>query len=142
MSKLLRYSGRALGGLIVFLAFALVAFGAPKSAAARPLVAAADPAPAQQGNHSVVLTWTASPDGGAYSVYRTATSGSYGAPLATGVATDCTGAACTYTDTTVTPGTYYYTVTTVVNGAESEKSNEATARILPSPPSGLAAAGQ
>jgi hypothetical protein len=144
MSRLLRHGSGALRGLFVLSLFSLLAgrgYAAPRPAATSAVLAAR-PEPAPIGGHSVVLTWTPSPDGGAYSIYRTTTSGTYGSPLATSVATNCSGTACTYTDTSVSVGTYYYTATTVVNGAESVKSNEATARILPSPPSGLAAAGQ
>jgi hypothetical protein len=140
MSRMLRHGFGALRGFLVLGLLAVLA-GASVAAPRRAELAAI-PAPQSSGSHSVVLTWTPSSDGGAYSIYRTATSGSYGAALMTGVAANCAGPACTYTDTAVTPGTYYYTVTTVVGGAESIRSNEATARILPSPPSGLTAAGQ
>jgi hypothetical protein len=85
--------------------------------------------------HQVVLNWTASVDGGVVTVYRAA-----GACSASSVFTAITTgvAANTFTDSTVTVGSFCYQVTTVVNGSESLPSNQITARILPSPPTALA----
>ena len=84
--------------------------------------------------HNVVLTWTASPDGGVVTVYRApgaCSTSSVFASIASGVAVN------TYTDSTVTVGSFCYQVTTVVTGVESKPSNQVTAVILPSSPTGL-----
>ena len=89
-----------------------------------------------QGTHSVVLTWTASVDGGAVTVYRApgaCSASSVFASVTTGVTAN------TYTDSAISVGTYCYQITTVVNGTESLPSNQATARILPSAPTALVA---
>lgn len=83
------------------------------------------------GTHTVTLTWAASTDGGLYSIYRAA--GNCGAAAAfnfsvTGIS------ALTYQDLNMGPGAYCYQVTTVVNGAESVPSNQASAVILPASP--------
>jgi cellulose 1,4-beta-cellobiosidase len=89
--------------------------------------------------HSVVLTWTASTDTvSGYNVYRSTVSGAYnGAPLNGGTPVTAT----TYTDSSVTPGTYFYVVRSViVSGStqtESVNSNEAKAVLLPGPPTSL-----
>jgi hypothetical protein len=88
--------------------------------------------------HNAVLTWTASTDGGAVTVYRApgaCSSSSVFVSITTGVAAN------TFTDSTVTVGSFCYQVTTVVNGNESKPSNQVTAVILPSPPSGLTEIG-
>ena len=77
--------------------------------------------------HSSTLSWTASTSTVVgYNVYRSTTSGSYGAPLNGSLVTGLT-----YTDTTVANGTTYYYVTTAVdgNGNESVVSNEVQAVI-------------
>jgi hypothetical protein len=89
-----------------------------------------------QGTHTVALTWTASIDGGVVSVYR-ATGACSPSSIFTKVTSGVTG--LTYTDTALTPGTYCYQVTTVVNNAESNPSNQVTAVILPAPPTTLGA---
>lgn len=71
-----------------------------------------------------LLTWTASPSSDVigYKIYRSTTSGSYGAPLA------LLGVVTSYQATGLTPGgTYFWTVTAFdAAGNESPKSNEAT----------------
>lgn len=87
-----------------------------------------------QSAHSVSLSWTAPvdlPSGGVYNVYRGTTSGGPYTKLASAVATT------TFTDTGVTPGTYYYVVTSVAGGAESGNSNEAKAPVPALPPTPL-----
>lgn len=84
--------------------------------------------------HSVVLTWTASVDGGAVTVYRATGACSVSsvfASITTGIAAN------TYTDGTVGIGAFCYQVTTIVNGRESAPSNQITAVVLPSPPTSL-----
>lgn len=84
--------------------------------------------------HDVVLAWVASTDPGvAYNVYRTQTSGSYGTTPLNAVPLVAT----TYTDSPLAPGTWFYVVTSVLNGAESLHSNEAKAVILPAAPTNL-----
>lgn len=69
---------------------------------------------------SVALTWTAVSGATSYKVYRSTTSGSYGAALASGVGTN------SYTDSTASNGTQYYYVVRAFNGADSADSNEVT----------------
>ena len=86
------------------------------------------------GTHTVTLTWTASVDGGVYTVYRApgaCSSTSTFASITSGVA------GTTYADTGLAPGSFCYEVTTVVNGAESAPSNQAPAVILPASPGTL-----
>ena len=88
--------------------------------------------------HSVSLSWTASTDPGVnYNVYRLS-----GACPATGTAgfsriTPAPIAATTFTDSAMSPGTYCYYATSVLNGAESVPSNLAPAVILPGAPAAL-----
>ena len=87
--------------------------------------------------HSVVLTWTASPDAAAnpsltYNAYRLT-----GACSATATFTKINTApiaSVTFTDTSVAPGAYCYYVTASLNGIESVPSNQAAAAILVLPP--------
>jgi len=85
-------------------------------------------------SHSVSLSWTASSDAvSGYNVYRSTTAGAKqnllnGTTLVTGT---------TYTDSTVTPGSWFYDVTAVENGAESSVSNSVNAVILPAAPTNL-----
>lgn len=85
-------------------------------------------------SHSVSLSWVASTDQvSGYNVYRSASAGAKqsllnGTTLVTGTA---------YTDSTVTPGSWFYDVTTVENGAESTVSNSVNAVVLPAPPTSL-----
>lgn len=100
--------------------------------------------PAMAASHSVALTWTASTDSttatpGTVNVYRATgacpTSGigtlSYTA-LATGQAP-----AGTYTDSTVTVGTYCYYVTATIGGVASGPSSTFLAGIGPAAPATL-----
>ena len=105
------------------------------------LLAAASPVFAQ---HSVTVTFTASADAAAnpsitYAVYRlngacpaiapTSVSGSGFTQInATGITTT------TYTDSTVTPGTYCYFGTAFINSTQSVPSNDAQGIIQPKPP--------
>jgi hypothetical protein len=88
--------------------------------------------------HSAVLTWVDSLDAGStYNIYRSQTSGLYTTPLNTSpIAAGLT----TYTDSSITIGTYFYIATAVLNGLESVHSNEVKAVILPSAPTALAVA--
>jgi hypothetical protein len=77
--------------------------------------------------HSATLNWNASSSTiVGYNVYRSTTSGSYGAPLNGSLVS-----ALTYTDSTVVSGTTYFYVTTAVDGSgnESVVSNEVQAVI-------------
>jgi len=78
--------------------------------------------------HQVSLAWTASTTQNVtYNVYRSVTSGSYSTPLATLIG------GTSYTDNSVTSGqTYYYVITAVSGGMESNHSNETTA-VIPIP---------
>lgn len=73
---------------------------------------------------SVALAWTAVGGASSYKVYRSTTSGSYGAALATGVGTN------SYTDATAVNGTTYFYVVKAFNGSDSADSNEATTRPI------------
>lgn len=80
---------------------------------------------------AVTLTWGAVSEASAYRVYRTtsSTSGVSGAPLRDGLSEG------TFTDTSVENGTqYYYRVTAVGDGGESDPSSEVTVRPFPGPP--------
>ena len=91
------------------------------------------------GQHSVVLTWTASTTSGVtYNLYRGSTAGvctGTPTPYATGIT------AATYTDTVgLTDGqTIFYNVSAVKNGGESACDGELQVQIpvLPGAPSGL-----
>ncbi len=86
------------------------------------------------GNHTVTLTWTASPDGGVYTMYRATGVCSLTlifAPISVGITSTV------YVDSGIAPGKFCYQVTTVVNSAESVPSNQAQAAILPLPPGNL-----
>jgi len=86
------------------------------------------------GSHTVTLTWTASLDGGIYTVYR-ATGVCSPTLTFTSLSVGITGT--TYVDSGISPGRFCYQVTTVVNSAESLPSNQAQAVILPAPPTSL-----
>ena len=77
---------------------------------------------ATAGDTAVGLDWADVADAASYNVYRSTTSGSYGAAIETGVSTsDYVDAAAVDYDTL-----YYYAVTAVdSSGTESDKSNEA-----------------
>jgi hypothetical protein len=106
---------------------------------------------ATASNHSVVLTWTASTDGAAnptlgYNVYRSSSTGTEDGTTAingtTLVGVGCS-TACTYTDSNVSVGqTYFYVLRSSLGGVESVDSNEASAKMVPAAPSGLAAKAQ
>lgn len=101
------------------------------------LAQAAVPQPAAA--HSVSLAWVASTDSvTGYNVYRGTSSGSYaGAPLNGGIPVG----SLSYTDASVSPGTYFYVVRAVIlagtTQTESANSNETKAVILPSAPTAL-----
>lgn len=89
--------------------------------------------------HQVVLDWTDSVDAGSsYNVFRSSTSGSFtgsplnSSPLAPGTAT--------YTDTTVVPGVWFYSVESVENGVSSAPAVQVTVSLPPAPPTGLTVA--
>lgn len=97
---------------------------------------------AQVGNHGISLTWQESTQGTTFNIYRgTAPGGeNYATPYAS-VGVGILG----YTDRVGTPGTtYYYTVTALASGLESDPSNEASAVFptVPAAPSGLSAKSQ
>ncbi|MCK4705404.1 MAG: hypothetical protein KAT90_07995, partial [Gammaproteobacteria bacterium] len=85
---------------------------------------------------NVDLAWSATTGATAYNIYRSTTSGSYGAVL---VST----ASIAYSDTTVSNGsTYYYVVTATNPGGESPVSSEIVASPqvpVPATPTGLGA---
>lgn len=81
----------------------------------------------QAAQHSVTLTWNASPSSViGYYIYRTTTSGSYGSPL-----NGTPQSALTFVDNTVTNATTYFYVVTGVdsNSQQSMASNEVTVVI-------------
>ncbi len=88
-----------------------------KTATVAPSALAASATPG-----SVSLTWSAAAGATSYNLYRSTTSGSYGAALATGVGLT------SYTDSTVSDGTTYFYVVRASNGSESVSSNEVTIR--------------
>jgi hypothetical protein len=89
---------------------------------------------ATAGNQQVSLTWTSSASATSYNIYRSLTSGGEGStPYKTGVTTN------SFTDTGLTNGTtYYYQVTAVNSGGESQKSSEVSAK--PTAPASVPAA--
>src|SRR5439155_10413419 len=84
---------------------------------------------AAPGDGRVTLTWTAPTGAETYNVYRSLSPDDLGAlPVQSGVADT------TFTDTTAVNGTtYYYHVTAVNTGGESEPSAPASATPAPSP---------
>ena len=93
-----------------------------------------------------LLNWTASTTPGvSYSIFRGTAAGQESTTaIATGVATGCSGATCTYTDTTATTQgvTYYYTLKAVLGTASSVSSAEASVFIpivvtVPASPTGF-----
>jgi hypothetical protein len=83
----------------------------------------------------VVLSWTASTDAAAnptltYNVYKfSGVCTTTGSPVFTKINT-APVTTLTYTDSTVTTGTFCYYVTAVLNGAESAPSTQVSAVIL------------
>jgi hypothetical protein len=86
------------------------------------LVLLGNVAEAQAATHSVALTWVdaSNPTGTTYNVKRS-TGLCTGTPVFSTIATAVT--VKTYTDSTVTPGNYCFTVDAVFNGATSVDSN-------------------
>jgi len=135
--------GKCFARLILVIAILLcissLSWAAPRGTLEAHAVAAPEPA-AQNSTpaHSVALTWTASTDSttaapGSYTVYRFAGACSATASFTALVSTSTTA----YTDSSVTPGTWCYQVTFTLNGASSVPSNQASAVILPAPPTAL-----
>lgn len=91
---------------------------------------------AQTLTHSVTLTWTDpnNPANTTYNVKR-ATGLCTGTPTFSTLATALT--AKTYTDNTVAPGNYCYTVTATFSGVESVNSNLVNPNVPSFPPTGL-----
>lgn len=85
--------------------------------------------------HNIALTWNADADAVSYDVYRGTASGKESStPVATGIT------ALTWTDTAVNAGqTYFYTITAVSGSNQSSPSNEASATVPFSAPTGLVA---
>jgi len=92
---------------------------------------------ATPGNGTVSLSWAASAGASSYSIFQGTTSaGESAAPVLTGVTTNSA------TLTGLVDGkTYFFYVTAVNAGGSSAASGQASATVLPAPPSGLAAAG-
>ena len=86
--------------------------------------------------HTVTLSWTASVDAvSGYNVYMAVNApGTEKAPALNG-STLITGT--TYVAAVPGPGVYEFVVTSVENGAESIHSNEASATVLPFPPTAV-----
>jgi regulation of enolase protein 1 (concanavalin A-like superfamily) len=103
----------------------------------QPIAAVPSDLSATAGVGSVELDWTDVSNATNYSVYRSTTSGSGYAAIATGVT------ASSYADSNVSPGTTYYYVATASNAlGESSYSNTASATPqypIPAPPIGLTA---
>lgn len=72
----------------------------------------------------IAISWSAMIGASSYKIYRSTTSGTYGAALVTGV----TGTS--YTDTTTVDGTQYYYVVKSFNGADSADSAEVTGKNI------------
>jgi hypothetical protein len=84
--------------------------------------------------HQVVLQWVASTDTVAgYNVYRGTSAGAESTTALN--AAPIVG--LTYTDSTVTPGTWFYTVKAIENGVLSPASGEVSTVILPAAPTNL-----
>jgi fibronectin type 3 domain-containing protein len=107
---------------------AQVSTGSTTSAPAAPAAPAGLEATA--GNGQVALTWTASTGATGYNVKRSTTSGSGYAAVASGQVTGTS-----FTDTSVANGTtYYYVVTAINDGGESDGSSQVSA--TPAAPTG------
>jgi endoglucanase len=91
-----------------------------------------------EAQHSVVLAWTASTDtGSTYDIYRLSGACPTGTPSGFTLLNTAPITGTTYTDSTVTPGTYCYYATAVLGGQQSVPSNTVSVVILPAPPQGL-----
>jgi hypothetical protein len=82
-----------------------------------------------RAQHAVNLTWTASSDAAgnpslAYNIYRASTCGGTFIKL-----NSAPRAATAYLDAAVLPGSYCYQVTSVLNGLESDPSNQSAVLI-------------
>lgn len=89
---------------------------------------------ALSGANQVALTWNAVQGATSYNVKRSTTSGGPYTTIATNVTTN------SYTDTNVANNTtYYYVVSSIVSGAESINSFEASVVLPPSAPANLTA---
>lgn len=83
--------------------------------------------------HSVQLSWTASTDTvDGYNLYRGTVSGGETTKVNTAIIT-----ATTFTDSSPVLGENFYVARSMKGGVESVNSNEATAVILPAPPTAL-----
>jgi hypothetical protein len=94
--------------------------------------------------HSVALSWTASTDAATnptltYNVYRATASSCTVTPLTWTKINTSAVTTLTYSDSNVQIASYCYTVTAVLNGAESPQSNLAPAVIPLAAPTGLVA---
>jgi hypothetical protein len=99
------------------------------------IIALVCPAFAQSATRQVVLTWEdlLNPAGTTYSIYRA----NGQCATATGFTRLASGATLkTHTDT-ANPGQYCYYVTATQNGAESDPSLPAEAKVKPAPPTKL-----
>ena len=83
--------------------------------------------------HSAILNWVASVDViDGYNVYRRDTASGVPTKLNTALVSGTT-----FTDTTIGVGDYFYFVRSSKDGIESVDSNQATAVVLPAPPTNL-----
>jgi len=91
-----------------------------------PLVAPR--AASAQTTHKAVLTWVdaLNPTGTTYTIYR-ATGLCSGSPIFSKLATGVVG--LTYTDSTVTPGNYCYSVSATAGGVESAQATPVLAPV-------------
>jgi hypothetical protein len=84
--------------------------------------------------HTVALSWTASVDTvDGYNIYRGTAAGAETTKINTSLVTGTT-----FTDSTVSTGSFFYVARSVKGSVESVNSNEVTAVILPAPPTSLA----
>lgn len=72
----------------------------------------------------VELAWTEAPSASSYTIYRGTQSGGPSTQVASGITTT------SYIDTPPLGSTYYYSVSAVISGSESARSNQASARPL------------
>ncbi|MDF7826870.1 family 43 glycosylhydrolase [Pontiellaceae bacterium B12227] len=89
-------------------------------------------------SQEITLTWTAATNALGYNIYRSTTSGSYGAPF-TNVSP---GSAVSFTDSGLENfATYYYKMTSVALAADSDDSEEVSVLVLQDPAGTNAPAG-